>query len=935
MLGTLFPVIQQYLLIVFMLPLLYFFWIIKIILSPKSFAELIERYNDLDEYYISLLEVKKKGSEFAQVIESRLTEILKKKVIKIPLNTVVLKVFFTGIFLLELITIYVSMTGVSLQVVVFDRARYEAFAGEGINLGLKGETIPDSIYIIGKETLLSVPVRDREAYFHVPEVPGTYIIKCHTCSPSLLFVRKRPYIKSTLFIYENGSKGRKLSSTDYVLKGTKLLLKYSAHNTDSAIVFAGGVSNHGSVGTQVVYVHKNTKIFATLFIGHRKVDTLLYNIYVVRDLPPEVVILYPDNVINPVMSDSEKVVAYVHDDIGLSRAFAVLYGEGFKRLVFEKKYKGKLSDTLFITLYDVINPLREQATLRVIAEDAGGKEGYAEVIFKKPTYEERLKEFLSLRDSITGGSAADEGDLSNLDLKLKESQKLNAVEREKLKKELEKTISSVEKLQKNLSNVQRVVENLKEITQDQELMKTMEEFNRVFMEMLNTKMQDLLKKLQKRQVVDSLDSKKLAKYLDSLRKNRSEIIKELKKLKEFMEEIEKELGKEEFASRFENLLNREELLKKKTEFFKDTKSLSPEQTRLMHALDSLSSLSPSMWKKYGKEISSIKERMNNVKKSLRAGNKKAALKAESALLKSMSTLSKKMKRDLRQEREDRNRIALKKIKKLRYNILFLNLIEQPYMTKTEALLYRESLSLSLSITDSLDAITYVRLFKAIALLRMARDFVLSRPRLSYGLVNQALLDLREKQKSMLGGGGKGTKEELEQMLKKLLSRQSSLTKETGGVLPVPMPMTQGMRSLLSEYGRMQEELRKMAEKLSKMSGGKEGKELQAAIEEMKKAEKELKQGIPSQKTLEHQRKALRHLLTAYRSIRKKELSRKRISTPGRAFKPDIPEIPLELQLNLKVRELMYRSIQEGEFGNPFIREYINNLKKEYERNNKK
>jgi len=166
------------------------------------------------------------------------------------------------------------------------------------------------------------------------------------------------------------------------------------------------------------------------------------------------------------------------------------------------------------------------------------------------------------------------------------------------------------------------------------------------------------------------------------------------------------------------------------------------------------------------------------------------------------------------------------------------------------------------------------------------------------------------------------------MLKKLLSQQSALTSETKGLLPLPIPSNHGLKSLLQEYGNMQERLRKMAEQLAKLAEDQKTKgEIARALAEMKKAESELKNGRVSQETVEHQRKALRHLLNAYRSIRKRDISRKRVSTPGKSFVPDVPPIPQDLIISEKLEQLQRELELKGAYSDSFFKAYINALRR--------
>ena len=919
---------------------------LKLIINRRDFALYIEKHNDLEEYFISYFEVFRDDEGFRKALEKRLSEILKAKKIKIPFYQHIIYGIFISFVLLEILIIGFSYWQADARGwIYFDSTRYVAFRGEKLHIKLKGSRLSQDIYIklskIGglsrqafektfkKYKVDSFQVKGEDVYIKVPQHEGIYLLGCSRCISALLLVKSYPYIKTEGYVEDRlTNKKRKLNLNDYVLKGTSIEITLKSFHADSGIIVINEVKRSFKKTLKVNFTaQKDVKVRAKLFAGTRSVDTVLYNLHVVLDASPEVVILYPVNTINPVLSDTEKVVAIVKDDIGLSESYAVLYGDGFKKAVYYKKYQGRLADTLELSLVDLVNPLREEVVLRIVGVDVGGKSGYAEVIFRKPTYEDRLKAFMALRDSIIGDNSESEvnSDFEKMETKIKETRDLSLPEREKLKRELEKTLKETERLQRNIENIEKMAESIKELTQDRELAKAIEEFNKTFLSLLDEKMRKLIKELSQKSKVKRMDSRKLAEYIDKLRKNRDEVIKELNRLKEFIEALKEALYREEFVNRYKRVLNKEKLLYEKTKYFSNIKELATEQQTLESSLDSMSKISKSMWGRYKNHIIGLKNEMKRIENTLEKSQRIEAQKREKNLINEMETTLRRMEKALRREMEERKKNTLLKLKALKDNLFFLNMVMVPDMKKEERILYRDALKLSLSLTDSLDPFAYMRLYKAIALLRMAKEFVLEKPVLSYGLVNQAIVDLLKKQSSIRKGGG-GARNEIEQLLKRLLARQSGLTKEVSGLLPMPVPLSQGAQSLLSRLGQMQQELRKMAEKLARLQKGKEGRELKKAIEEMKKAEEELKSGRVTRSTLEHQRKALKHLLRAYRSVRKRELSRKRTSTPGKEFIPDVPPLPRSLRIKALTEKLFNKSLSTGLFEDSFVREYIYNLK---------
>ncbi len=920
--------------VVFLLPIAcYLFFIIYRVIDARRFAKYIEKHNDLREYLVSFVELRENSdNEFLDLIKKHLFSELKSHNVRIPLNITLLKSILLSIIFLEVFVIGYTLIFVPRnRIVRFDKVEYYAFPGEKITLSLYGNYLPESIYVLSPEYgKMSVPVNGRTVSFKVPQNAGRFVLNCRFCVPARLRVIKKPFVKAEGYVLMSTGK-RKLLPLDYVLSSSSIKIKFSLFNADSAIIYFAGKKLPVRSDTTVRFVIKHSdRLRAVLFGKGKTRDTTLYRIFVVKDMPPRVLILYPPKSIIPVMEDTVRVVAYTYDDIGLDRAFVLVYRGGQKTLIHEKQYKDRLSDTLRFAIFDILRGYHE-VKLRIVVVDVSGKEGFVELTYREPSYKERLEEFMAIGDSIRaqGNDLIDEKELENFDFSLKEHRDLNLEEREKLKITLEKAFKSIEEVERHLDEVNRMVENLKELSQDKDLIRTMEEFNKTFSEILKEHFRDILKKIaEAKGGIDTLNQKDLAKSIEQIKSQREEIIKELKKLREFMELARKELDREEFISRFNNLIENEKYLKDKTEYFKNIKPLKKEQMDIIQNLDSLHNTSPELWKKYQNELKAIKKQMKTIARELKNGNKREALEEERKVLNSMEELAGNLKEDLRKYRENRKRASLEKIKKIKNELYFINLSVKPNMDLHTRGLYKESIKEVLSYTDSLDAMTYVIIFKSIALLRLACGFADNRPILAYGFVNQAIYHLLHKQIGMKRNGAKGAAQQLRDMLKKLLSQQSSLTNKTKGLLPIPVPTSEGLKSILQEYGRMQEKLRRMAEKLAKLAEDQKTKgEIARALSEMKAAENELKRGYLSQKTVEHQRKALRHLLNAYRSVRKKDISRKRVSTPGKSFVPDIPSVPQELIISEKLEQLQRELELKGAYSDSFFKDYINRLHK--------
>ena len=910
--------------------LLYLLYAAYTLLNKDLFAKYIERYNNLEEYFISFVELRNKKHAFAPLVEKKLKSILKKRGVRIPFNILILK---TGLFAILLLLIFViaftHYRSFNTSWVIFNKVEYNAFPEQVVTFELKGKNIPDTVYIYGKDTFWAY-VRSGSGYFVSPKDTGFYVLTCSTCMPSRLRIIKRPRIDAVGYV--KGPAGwRRIERVDYLLSNSKIKLDITLKNADSAALSLCDKNVHLHKNRSFLFkLRANCKIGATLYADNIKQDTLLYNLYIVKDLPPRVIVLYPDKHIIPVMSDTVFVVLYIYDDIGLDKAYAFVQRGDYKKLIYEKKYRyGMVYDTLRLAIGDVLAGY-DEARLKIVAIDVSGKEGYAALTYKKPSYEDRLNEFMSIKDSILSGESGggEDDELKRYDSELKEREDLNLEEREKVKKSLEETYKKLEKTQRQLENVQKVMENLEDIVQDKNLMNAIEEFNRTFSEVLKKHFRDILKELsEKNAKIDTMDREELKTYIENINRRKGEIERELKKLKEFLKLAKEELDKEEFVSRFKHLSEEEKYLKDKTQYFDNIRPLEKTQQDIAKRLRSLKKLSPKLYERYEKDFKEIESKMKDISENLRSGKRKVSLRKEEELLKRMNKMASHLRSQLNKEMAQRKNASLKRINRLKWDLYFINFAAKPLMDAHERGLYTTSLKFILSYVDSFDAITYVSIFKVIGLLRLGLNVVQANPALGYGLVNQAIYALLNSQKSLQGGGGAG--EKLRKMLQKLLSQQSTLTKNVSGLLPLPLPSKNNLSSLLSQYGNLQEQLRKMASQLAKLSNDEGVKsEVSKAIKEMREAEKDLKNGRISQKTLKHQRKALQHLLRAYRSVRKRGVERKRASTPGKSFVPEIVPLPHEMVVHQKVDSLLKYLATEGSIRDTFIKLYIENLRKQ-------
>ncbi len=679
---------------------------------------------------------------------------------------------------------------------------------------------------------------------------------------------------------------------------------------------------------------------------------VISNITIVSDMPPGIELIYPLKKENVIKNDTLHIIAHIYDDIGLSGLYMSAYTKGISKKGIVKKFKGTTDDTVFIALDTGSMGLVQGDILHVIltARDLSGKQSHLDLYYRYPQIEEMTEAIAEglekSSQNINEGTINVDSlgkSISKIEQYFKERRGLNNYEKEQLISNLQNTEKTLKMLNKNLSNINRVMNNMSALSGDEKLMRLMKEITKNLNDALTEDMKKLLQELSRKQQVRAMNQQQLESYLKNIEKSRQRLMNDLTMLKKFLAGLKREIRMKKMVQSLSKLLQQQKELNEKTKYFKNIKSLAGEQKKLLTQTeslkDSLSLLADSMENEALKhtiqhilktDLNKLRTYMKNAMNALNKGNKKGSLNYERQSSMQLGLIVEKMKKALTGMENNREARILNVAKKLRESLLFISFeIEKdipPDSDRAYAIKY--FLKKELDKMMELGGLTLMFSSRYLQLLESSIDYLNTNPRMSMAEVNLIIKKLLTIESMMKGGGGsQGQEDEMARMLKRLLKQQSQITKQSAGMLPLPMPVPSPMQALLRQMLAEQRKAEKLAEMLQKMGKGNISEEAKKALSEMKKAENELRNGQFSENTLKHQRKALSHLLNAMRSIRKKQAINKRKSQPGKWYTPLIPQRPyaiIQMQRSRKLREkIMMQDIKNVKM----LQEYINNLMK--------
>ena len=499
--------------------------------------------------------------------------------------------------------------------------------------------------------------------------------------------------------------------------GTKISWTVNAENTDDIqLSFAGGkpqsVIRQGDSRFIFSKQAKNDELYR-LFISNNflaKADSVTYNLSVIPDMFPTISVQKFDDSLN---KKRFYFVGEASDDYGV------------RNLSFNYQIKRANGKQENLQRTPIINPNSKQAQYQytfnaadlklqpgdevnyyfeVFDNDAinGAKSAKTNMmVFSQPSVEQVENQISKNNDQIKDDlkKAVQETkkvqqDLQKLREKLLQQKEIDW----QTKKEAERLQQRQQELDKQIDeakkNFDENLKNEKELQKDQDLLQKQEQLQKMFDELKNPEMKDLLKQIE--ELMQKMDKDKALDKMDEMKFSNEEMQKELERMEELFKQMEVENMMQEQIDKLDELAKKEEELSNKTEQSKEDdkqkqEDLKKQQEDIKKEFDKLQEKKEELDKK-NKELKrpekmpetkeddkGIKEDMQDSKEELeQKQNSKASKKQKSAANK-MKEKANKMKSAQQKGKEDEMEEDLKAIRQLLENLVQLSFDQEATM----------------------------------------------------------------------------------------------------------------------------------------------------------------------------------------------------------------------------------------------------------------
>jgi len=198
-------------------------------------------------------------------------------------------------------------------------------------------------------------------------------------------------------------------------------------------------------------------------------------------------------------------------------------------------------------------------------------------------------------------------DLKSIEQKLVEKKDLSWEEKKKMEQLVERQKKLGDKMQQIKESQKKINEQEKSIVQpDEELMKKQEQIDKMFNELMNDEMKDLIRKVE--QMMQMQNKDQIKKEIDKLQLTNKDIEKEMDRMLEHFKELELEKKMEDAGKKLDELSERQKELSKETEKIKEDKSTKTEKENKLQELSEKQN-------KLNEEFKRTEEKLNEIDKS--------------------------------------------------------------------------------------------------------------------------------------------------------------------------------------------------------------------------------------------------------------------------------------------------------------------------------
>jgi len=907
------------------------------LITPRRFLWKIEEDNPwLDERLISYYELKKEDNIFVQRLEKELKDLLAQRKLQIKISlTRDFRILYSSIIIL-LLSLFINVKYFSGW---YSKYRFPLdpgytciFADDSVLIRQPFQK--EITYLIHckkpQDRLLSV----EDTVLKIKNFnPGRYYIKASTgklrSTVSIVDILATPHVDSVKV--ESRGKTHKNEKSLLVKKGEKIRVDVYTDTDLKSILFLNSKPVYtGARHLSYTLKAENDFNMNILFqFGRLARRYHLFDAIVLNNLPPKIEIFEPRSLISDIPANMQAIIrGSVEDEDGIKRVILNYNIRNQSMKILLKRYTSIIPYDTFSLIFNLneFNLLPgDELRFKIMAEDIYRLYAESEeYIFRFPTIDEiydelneevatGMKTVQESRNMFENFEDRLEGYIDSLKFKTN----LDEEAQKKLKSSLKEIITKLQYSQKKLENFQKVISRIKELSLSPDVIRNIEKISKLLDEIMNEELKDLFNNLQK--ISRTEDEKNLKDLASRIEKNRKKIIENLEFFEKLLERVKEEMEMERIFTKLDDLYTKRKDIRLQTQTGSNIDTLLQKEQEFKKELDSLNYTIQDMFRNYkdketiNKILNELKSLMNevyssqdNILSSMKKRNRMQAVQFQKEQESELGRILKQFKNLRSAMNAARTSELMHLLDKVRRELLFISLnLEDNLENENIFPYFYDAL---LKAREDLKEFSFMFLVGGTGLLRIldfATDSLASSPAKSLQGINLVILNLYRIYSAMQNQSkGQGMQDAMK-ILENLLKQQASLTKRTSGLLPLPLtfPVQSELERLLEEQKALESQLMEM---YMKSNNEELRQKIYEALKEIDKAQQKLAQHKLTKDIIEHQRRALKHMLDAERALKEQKFSEKRYAEPP---KPYTVHPPSELHYRTQIEEIN-RAMQE-------------------------
>lgn len=679
-----------------------------------------------------------------------------------------------------------------------------------------------------------------------------------------------------------------------VIEGSKLNITLFSSSADSIKPFS-----------KILLIAKNDTQFE--FYLYKSKKFLKYpnklKISVIKDNPPFVKILYPENFIYLPENYKVPIIGISTDDYGLTKMEIYLN----EKLIYRKNSKNVLKDTIDYNLDLSSEKLLPGDEIKVYLKstDLKGQTSFDYITIKFPTLAEQMnlstkgiaeseKQLKDLKQKIE-----DLGDILN---KLDSKEDLNAISEElkDVQKEMEKLKEKIDEISQKMTLEPEIQEQLKRISE-------------LYEKILDDELRQILNKIQ--QAINNLDKEEIKKLLENTKIDIEKLKNSLKATESTLRKFYEEKKLKELSEKLREIADKQENINDKSSQNEITNELKDIQKNLNEISKTIENPFSDSLKNISRELEKNIIQSENISENW--PNSQGMCQSNA---KSIRALSQKLEKLQNQLVESRKEEIIKKIEALRRSLIFIsqneeanNEFEQRAILNAIKIAIRdfeELANMNFLITIDIKAHLYMALENAqeVLLRYKYNDFNRAKnyKNAEKKEILSAILKLYDVQNEVANSSSSSGYGEMLKKMAQTLSHMQSLNNQNIS------------EDLLKQITLQQEMLKKMIQGIRE-GMEKTGNQYSEKLKEIEKQIDDLEKEIKDKKKIdrriiEKQREIMHNLLSAWTGLKSENKSEKLEAEKPKNIKYEEPKISENMIYRQKIIEIL-RKIQNLEIDN--------------------